>query len=94
MIVNKTNNTSSNNNFPVVYTDPVNELYNLNGVQKKPKLPRKPSRFALFVKENYSQVKRENPSSKHGEIMKLLGSKFTTTKILSPDEIFDSLLNN
>jgi len=95
LIVNKAkNNPSSNNNFPVVYTDPVNELYNLNDMQTKTKLPKKLSKFALFVKENYNQVKRENPSSKHGEIMKLLGSKFATTKMLTPDEIFDNLLDS
>lgn len=82
------------NTFPNVYTDPLKELYKLDDVQQKPKIPKKPSKFALFVKENYSRVKRENPNLKHGEIMKSLGSQYTVTKILSPDEIFDKLLNS
>lgn len=95
LIVNKINkNPSTDNNFPKVYTDPLNELYNLNEGQQKPKIPKKPSKFALFVKENYNQIKRENPRSKHGDIMKLLGSKFATTKILTPDEVFDKLLDS
>lgn len=80
--------------LPVVYTDPLKELYNLNDVQEKPKLPKKLSKFALFVKENYGRVKQKNPLLKHGEIMKLLGSQFAKTKILTPDEIFDKLLDS
>lgn len=70
------------------------ELYGLNEIQQKPKLPKKLSKFALFVKENYSRVKRENCLLKHGEIMKLLGSQFATTKILTPDEVFDKLFDS
>lgn len=94
LIVNKINNNLvASNNFPVVYTDPLKELYSLND-EEKPKPSKKPSKFALFVKENYSSIKRENPLSKHGEIMKLLGEKFATTKTLTPDEIFDKLLDD
>lgn len=98
LIVNKINNNPiATNNLPDVYTDPLKQLYNLNNdVQHniKPKLPKKPSKFALFVKENYSKVKQANPLSKHGEIMKILGSQYATTKILTPDEIFDRLLDS
>lgn len=94
LITNKINKNPVPNNFPVEYTDPLKELYKLNDVQEKPKLPKKPSKFALFVKDNYGRVKKENPLSKHGEIMKLLGSQFATTKILTPDEIFDKLLDS
>lgn len=93
LIVNKANNQKASNNLPVVYTDPLTQLYNLNDVQPTPKPPKKPSKFALFVKENYGRVKRENILSKHGEIMKLLGSQYATTKMLTPDEIFDQLLD-
>lgn len=95
MIINQINkNPVASNNLPVDYTDPLKQLYNLNNdAQQKPKLPRKPSKFALFVKENYSKVKQANPSSKHGEIMKLLGSQYATTKKLTPDEIFDQLFD-
>lgn len=95
LILNKINNNLvASNNLPVVYTDPLKELYNLNDVQQKPIPPKKLSKFALFVKENYRLVKRENPLLKHGEVMKLLGEKFATTKILTSDEIFDKLLEN
>uniref|UniRef100_A0A2H8TPB7 Acidic repeat-containing protein n=1 Tax=Melanaphis sacchari TaxID=742174 RepID=A0A2H8TPB7_9HEMI len=95
LIKNKINNNPlPNNNFPVVHEDPLKELYSLNDVQQKPKLPKKLSKFAIFVKENYSRVKRENPLSKHGEIMKLLGSQFATTKVLTPDEVFDKLFDS
>lgn len=88
------NNPIPNNNFPVVHEDPLKELYSLNDVQQKPKLPKKLSKFAIFVKENYGRVKRENPLSKHGEIMKLLGSQFAVTKVLTPDEVFDKLFDS
>lgn len=88
------NNNAVGNKLPVVYTDPLKELYNLDTDYQKPKLPRKPSIFALFVKENYSRVKRENVLLKHGEIMKILGSEYATTKILTPDEIFNKLLDS
>lgn len=39
------------------------------------------------MNENYSRVKRENPLSKHGEIMKLLGSQFRAAKVLTPDSV-------
>ncbi|CAH1738930.1 unnamed protein product [Aphis gossypii] len=95
LIKNKINNNPiPNNNFPVVHEDPLKELYSLNDVHQKPKPPKKLSKFAIFVKENYSRVKRENPLSKHGEIMKLLGSQFATTKVLTPDEVFDNLFNS
>lgn len=93
LIVNKINNAKATNKFPVVYLDPLKELYNLDDIQKKPNLPKKPSKFALFVKENYRRVKQENINLKHGEIMKLLGSQFSVTKVLTSDEMFDKLLN-
>jgi len=93
LIVNKINNNpTANNHLPIVYTDPLKEIYNLNDVQKNPRTLKKPSKFALFVKENYGREKQKNPTLKHGEIMKLLGSQFATTKILTPDEMFDNLL--
>jgi len=73
------NDPIPNNNFPVAHEDPLKQLYNyhLNDVQQKPKLPKKLQKIPIFVKENYSRVKRENPLSKHGEIMKLLGSQYS-----------------
>lgn len=41
--------------------------------------PKKVSGFALFVKENYSDVKTEE--LKHGDVMKILGRKFTNLNI-------------
>ncbi|XP_026667731.1 acidic repeat-containing protein isoform X2 [Ceratina calcarata] len=38
---------------------------------------REPSKFALFVKENYNSVKKER-NMRHGEVMKILGKKCGT----------------
>ena len=37
---------------------------------------RTPNRFAMFVKENYSTVKKGHASLKHAEIMRLLSQDF------------------
>ena len=37
---------------------------------------RTPSRFALFVKENFARVKKDNENFSHQEVMKALGSEF------------------
>ncbi|XP_068718282.1 germ cell nuclear acidic protein-like [Montipora capricornis] len=37
---------------------------------------RTPSRFALFVKDNFARVKKDNASLSHQEVMKTLGSEF------------------
>lgn len=42
---------------------------------------KEPSAFALFVKENYSEVKKRNNNMKHGEVMKTLGAEFSKIKI-------------
>uniref|UniRef100_A0A6A7FXS4 Acidic repeat-containing protein-like n=1 Tax=Hirondellea gigas TaxID=1518452 RepID=A0A6A7FXS4_9CRUS len=38
--------------------------------------PRTPGPFALFVKDNYGDVKKSGSDLKHNEVMKLLGEKF------------------
>jgi predicted SprT family Zn-dependent metalloprotease len=52
--------------------------------------------FALFVKENYSTMKKKNSQLKHNDIMKLLSSSYKTTKeppktLQSIDECVDNL---
>lgn len=42
---------------------------------------RTPTAFALFVKENYAEVR--TPQLTHGRVMKLLGEKFSEVKIAS-----------
>lgn len=42
---------------------------------------REPSAFALYVKENYSTVKKDNGRRKHGDVMKLLGQQFSALKV-------------
>lgn len=42
---------------------------------------RKPTGFALFVKENYSTVKKANSKITHSEVMKVLAQKFAQVKI-------------
>ncbi|XP_035722593.1 acidic repeat-containing protein-like isoform X3 [Vespa mandarinia] len=46
---------------------------------------REPSAFALYVKENYSSVKK-NKNLNHAEVMKLLGKKFSAIKIAKEDD--------
>jgi hypothetical protein len=46
-----------------------------NGTKQKKKksdTPRKPSAYALFIKEKYSEVKKENPDATMGEISKII----------------------
>jgi hypothetical protein len=38
--------------------------------------PRAPNRFAMFVKENYSTIKKQGTLS-HKEVMNKLGAEFT-----------------
>lgn len=45
------------------------------------KSARKPNGFALFVKENYSTVKKANSKISHSEVMKVLAQKFAQVKI-------------
>eukprot|EP00090_Calanus_glacialis_P017283 TRINITY_DN26948_c0_g1_i1.p1 TRINITY_DN26948_c0_g1~~TRINITY_DN26948_c0_g1_i1.p1 ORF type:complete len:892 (-),score=270.16 TRINITY_DN26948_c0_g1_i1:95-2488(-) len=44
-----------------------------------PAKPKAPNAFALFVKENYKVYKQ--PGVTHGDVMKMLSSKFSATKI-------------
>ena len=41
--------------------------------------PKTPNPFAMFVKENYKTLKK--PGVSHGDVMKILSSKFAETKI-------------
>ena len=41
-----------------------------------PKTPRTPNRFALYVKEHYSTVKKRDKNLKHGDVMKELSKQF------------------
>ena len=36
-----------------------------------------PSRFAMFVKENFARIKKDNETFSHQEVMKALSSEFT-----------------
>ncbi|KAG0715934.1 Acidic repeat-containing protein [Chionoecetes opilio] len=45
-----------------------------------PKTPRTPGPFALFVKENYGSVKKSTPHLKHGDVMRVLSTKFESVK--------------
>ncbi|KOX70894.1 Acidic repeat-containing protein [Melipona quadrifasciata] len=51
---------------------------------------REPSAFALYVKKNYSSVKKER-NIKHAEVMKILGQQFSAIKIAKKQ---DNLENN
>lgn len=43
--------------------------------------PRKPTGFALFVKENYAAIKKQN-NIPHAQVMRLLSQKFAQVKLL------------
>ncbi|XP_038056609.1 acidic repeat-containing protein-like isoform X2 [Patiria miniata] len=44
---------------------------------------RTPNKFAMFVKENYGSVKKENVSMKHADIMRLLSQDFSKKATIS-----------
>nr|SVE89188.1 EOG090X0464 [Daphnia sinensis] len=51
------------------------------GATAKPKTPRTPNAFALFVKENYGAVKSSRADLPHAAVMKLLSAKFAESKL-------------
>eukprot|EP00466_Bigelowiella_natans_P004204 jgi/Bigna1/57311/fgenesh1_pm.9_\ len=51
--------------------------FNKDGTPYKPK---KPNKFALFVKENINKVRRQNPGTPHRDIMKLVAAKYRESK--------------
>ena len=44
---------------------------------------RTPNKFAMFVKENYGSVKKDNSSMKHADIMRLLSQDFSKKATIS-----------
>ncbi|XP_044266806.1 acidic repeat-containing protein-like [Tribolium madens] len=57
----------------------INKISKKGETKSVPATPKKPSGFALFVKENYANVK--TPDLKHGDVMKILGQKFADLKV-------------
>ncbi|KAK5646945.1 hypothetical protein RI129_005409 [Pyrocoelia pectoralis] len=60
-----------------VFVNKTNKEGEIKSVPATPKKP--PTAFALFVKENYATYK--TPRLNHGQVMKLLGQKFTEVKV-------------
>ncbi|XP_078603011.1 uncharacterized protein LOC144877030 isoform X2 [Branchiostoma floridae x Branchiostoma japonicum] len=56
------------------------QLVNKDGTPAK---TRAPSKFALFVKERYGSLKRENAGVPHKEVMRLLSAEFATKNRIS-----------
>eukprot|EP00058_Branchiostoma_floridae_P025657 XP_002611147.1 hypothetical protein BRAFLDRAFT_125218 [Branchiostoma floridae] len=56
------------------------QLVNKDGT---PARTRAPSKFALFVKERYGSLKRENAGVPHKEVMRLLSAEFATKNRIS-----------
>ncbi|XP_076235784.1 uncharacterized protein LOC143180137 [Calliopsis andreniformis] len=50
---------------------------------------REPSAFALYVKENYSSVKKEH-NIRHAQVMKILGQQFSAIKIAKKQPNFEN----
>ncbi|XP_050716060.1 uncharacterized protein LOC126998430 isoform X1 [Eriocheir sinensis] len=48
--------------------------------QGPPKTPKTPGPFAVFVKKNYGSVKKSTPHLKHGDVMRILSTKFGEMK--------------
>ncbi|VDI41740.1 Hypothetical predicted protein [Mytilus galloprovincialis] len=57
------------------YGKPANQATNKDGTAKTP------NKFALFVKENYKEIKKRNNSMKHGEVMSVLSKEFAKQKL-------------
>ncbi|EFA12058.2 hypothetical protein TcasGA2_TC012902 [Tribolium castaneum] len=57
----------------------INKISKKGETKSIPATPKKPSGFALFVKENYATVK--TPDLKHGDVMKILGQQFADLKV-------------
>lgn len=53
------------------------------------KTPKTPGPFALFVKDNYGSVKKSTPHLKHGDVMRILSTKFEEMKT-GGDKVFPS----
>ena len=52
-----------------------------DGVKKKKSdKPRAPSKYAIFIKDNYAMMKNDNPNASMGEISKLLAKKWKETQ--------------
>lgn len=48
---------------------------------------REPSGFALYVKQNYSSVKKGKTNMKHADVMKTLGQQFSALKITKKNDL-------
>ena len=48
--------------------------------RKKSDKPRAPSKYALFIKEKYAEVKKENPDASMGEISKIISKMWNESK--------------
>ncbi|KAK0085510.1 hypothetical protein PV325_004987 [Microctonus aethiopoides] len=59
----------------------INKTTKSGTVQVKTPSNKKPSGFALFVKENYHSVKKERRDVRHKEVMQILGQQFSAVKI-------------
>ena len=47
--------------------------------------PRTPSKFSLFVKDNFAEVKKQNPNTPHKELMSKLSQKWKENQ--NPTEV-------
>ncbi|XP_012543429.1 uncharacterized protein LOC105840891 [Monomorium pharaonis] len=48
---------------------------------------REPTGFALYVKQNYNSVKKEQSNMRHADVMKLLGQQFSAIKIAKKTDV-------
>ncbi|XP_063415485.1 uncharacterized protein LOC134697258 [Mytilus trossulus] len=57
------------------YGKPAHQATNKDGTAKTP------NKFALFVKNNYKEIKKRDSSMKHGEVMSVLSKEFAKQKL-------------
>jgi hypothetical protein len=60
----------------------INKTSKKGETKSVPVTPKPTKGFALFVKENYATYK--TPDRNHGDVMKILGQKFSSLKIDKP----------
>lgn len=59
----------------------MNKVTKSGKVEMRTPVAKKPTGFALFVKENYSSVKKDHKGVPHKEVMQILGQQFSAIKI-------------
>lgn len=71
--------------FELLVSGKSNTSSSKEGCASTPYTPRAPSKFALFVKENYKTIKQSNTDFKHSDVMKALSKQFAEKNRIKDD---------